>query len=99
MVRDYIQKSLAVTTKLLENEAFLQGAEEASLAISSALKAGNKILIAGNGGSAADSQHFAAELVGRYKKERAAYPAIALTTDTSILTAIGNDYGFEKVFS
>ncbi len=63
------------------------------------LKNGNKVLICGNGGSAADSQHFAAEIVGRFEEERKAYPAIALTTDTSALTAIGNDYGFEKVFS
>lgn len=62
------------------------------------LKGGNKILVAGNGGSAADAQHFAAELVGRYMKERDALPAIALTTDTSILTAIGNDYGYDRVF-
>jgi len=59
----------------------------------------NKLLIIGNGGSAADSQHFAAELVGRYKLERKSLPAIALTTDTSIITAIGNDYGFDYVFS
>lgn len=63
------------------------------------LKSGGKILIAGNGGSAADAQHMSAELVGRYLKNRNAYPAIALTTDSSALTAIGNDYGFEKVFS
>ncbi len=63
------------------------------------LKNGNKVLICGNGGSAADSQHFAAEIVGRFEKERKGYPAIALTTDTSALTAIGNDYGFEKIFS
>ena len=62
------------------------------------LKNGGKILICGNGGSAADSQHFAAELTGRYKTERAPLPAIALSTDTSALTAIGNDYGFEYVF-
>ena len=59
----------------------------------------NKIIIFGNGGSAADSQHFAAELVGRYKIERKSLPAIALTTDTSILTAIGNDYSFDHVFT
>ncbi len=59
---------------------------------------GDKILIFGNGGSAADAQHIAAELTGRYKKERKALPAIALTTDTSALTAIGNDYGYEYVF-
>ncbi len=60
---------------------------------------GKKVLIFGNGGSAADAQHMAAELVGRFKLERKALPAIALTTDTSILTAIGNDYGFERVFA
>ncbi len=64
-----------------------------------ALRRGNKIIILGNGGSAADSQHFAAELVGRFLKNRAALPAIALTTDTSILTAVANDFGYDQVFS
>jgi D-sedoheptulose 7-phosphate isomerase len=63
------------------------------------LKNGGKILIFGNGGSAADAQHIAAELLGRFKTERRALAAIALTTDTSTLTSIGNDYGFERVFS
>lgn len=63
-----------------------------------ALQRGGKILVMGNGGSAADSQHFAAEIVGRFKMERRGLPAVALTTDTSILTAIGNDYGFDAVF-
>tara|TARA_B110000008_G_scaffold246494_1_gene257366 strand:+ start:267 stop:842 length:576 start_codon:yes stop_codon:yes gene_type:complete len=63
------------------------------------LQKGGKILICGNGGSAADAQHIAAELVSRYKTERKGLPAIALTTDSSILTAIGNDYGFNKIFS
>ena len=67
--------------------------------IAGALRGGNRLLIAGNGGSAADAQHIAAEIVGRYKKDRPAYAAIALTTDTSALTAIGNDYGFEQVFA
>ncbi len=67
--------------------------------LSSALKSGGKLLICGNGGSAADAQHFAAELVGRFEKERNGLPAIALTTDTSSLTAIGNDYGFDRLFS
>ena len=62
------------------------------------LKNGNKILLFGNGGSAADAQHIAAELVGRYKTERKGLAAIALTTDTSALTAIGNDYGYDRVF-
>lgn len=60
---------------------------------------GGKLLICGNGGSAADAQHFAAEIIGRFEKERRAYPAVALTTDTSILTAVGNDYGYQEVFA
>lgn len=64
-----------------------------------ALSNGNKILACGNGGSAADSQHFAAELVGRFERDRLPLPAIALTTDTSILTAVGNDYSFNDIFS
>jgi D-sedoheptulose 7-phosphate isomerase len=67
--------------------------------IAGALAAGHKLLLAGNGGSAADAQHIAAEIVGRYKRDRRAYAAIALTTDTSALTAIGNDYGFEQIFA
>ena len=67
--------------------------------INETLLAGGKILLAGNGGSAADAQHIAAELTGRYVKERKALPAIALTVDTSALTAISNDYGYESVFS
>jgi len=63
------------------------------------LKSGNTILLAGNGGSAAEAQHFAAELVGRFRRERPAYAALALTTDTSILTAVGNDYSFDDVFA
>ncbi|GAA0405306.1 MAG: phosphoheptose isomerase [Massilia sp.] len=64
-----------------------------------ALSNGNKILACGNGGSAADCQHFAAELVGRFERERFPLPAIALTTDTSILTAVGNDYSFREIYS
>ena len=67
--------------------------------INQALLNGNKILICGNGGSAADAQHIAAEFTGRFVKERIALPCIALTTDTSALTAIGNDYGFERIFA
>jgi len=70
-----------------------------SKAIAATMKRGGRILICGNGGSAGDAQHFAAELTGRYKKERKGLPAIALTTDTSAITAIGNDYGFEYIFS
>ena len=71
----------------------------AAQAISEALKAGHKLLVFGNGGSAADAQHVAAELVGRFQRERAAMAAIALTVDTSILTAVGNDYSFKQVFA
>lgn len=67
--------------------------------VADALEKGKKLLIMGNGGSAADAQHFAAEIVGRFKLERRAMPAMALSTDTSILTAIGNDYGFDRVFT
>jgi len=72
--------------------------EEAANLCINCLQNGGKILIFGNGGSAADAQHIAAELVGRYKKERKGLSAIALTTDTSALTCIGNDYGFDRVF-
>src|SRR5258706_3072696 len=68
-------------------------------ALAAALKSGKKALACGNGGSAADSQHLAAELVGRFERERPGFPAIALTTDTSALTAIGHDYDFDRVFS
>ena len=73
--------------------------ETACKMIVSTLKNGNKVLIAGNGGSAADAQHIAAELSGRFVKERRALPGIALTTDTSALTSIANDYGYQYVFS
>ena len=67
-------------------------------AVIEALAAGKRIYFAGNGGSAADAQHLAAELVGRFRRERAALPAVALTTDTSVLTSVANDYGYEQVF-
>lgn len=73
--------------------------EEASKMMIKTLQNGNKILLCGNGGSASDAQHIAAELTGRYKSERKGLPGIALTTDTSALTAISNDYGYDKVFS
>lgn len=74
-------------------------AKKIAKVIIDAFRRGNKLMICGNGGSAAQAQHMAAELVGKYKHERRALPAIALTTDTSILTAVGNDIGFEEVFS
>ena len=76
-----------------------QEIEAAGLLIWKTLEAGNKILLCGNGGSAADAQHIAAELVGRYEAQRRSFPAVALTTDTSALTALSNDFGFEEVFA
>ena len=72
--------------------------DAAAAAVAGAVKAGNKVLLCGNGGSAADAQHIAAELMGRFKKERKALAALALTTDTSALTAIANDYEFSEIF-
>lgn len=72
---------------------------EVAIAMQTTIKNGGKILIMGNGGSAADSQHIAAEIVGRFKKERKGMAAIALTTDTSILTSVGNDYGYDYIFA
>ncbi|MPS49698.1 MAG: SIS domain-containing protein [Methylobacillus sp.] len=80
-------------------EPLLPSIADVAQAMRACLAKGGKILLFGNGGSAADSQHIAAEIVGRYKKERRGLPAIALTTDTSILTSVGNDYGFDFIFS
>src|SRR5580704_10515480 len=90
-----IEDHLAVIDLLRDQQSLLQRiAEEMTRAILD----GRKVLWCGNGGSVADSQHLAAELMGRFPRERYAFPSIALTTDTSILTALGNDYGYEKVF-
>lgn len=86
-------------TKILSAEILAEVIVAAGNLIAQSFLANNKILICGNGGSAADAQHFSAELVNRYEMERPALPAIALTTDTSALTSIGNDYSFNEVFS
>jgi len=100
---DYIKSEVAASAqtkqKILEDTAFLEKIAAVITASVAVYKNGKKILIAGNGGSAADAQHFAAELVGRYGFDRPSLPALALTTDTSNLTAIGNDYGYDYVFS
>lgn len=92
-----LKAHIEVFQKLLAEE--LPNIERCGAMILNALEKGNKILICGNGGSAADAQHIAAEFVGRYETERKALPAIALTTDTSALTALANDYDFERIFS
>ncbi len=94
-----ITDSAATKQAILENEPLLNLLTDVARACVDVYKNGKKILIAGNGGSAADAQHFAAELVGRYGFDRPSLPSIALTTDTSALTAIGNDYGYEYIFS
>lgn len=97
LIEKGIGQHLEVFQNLLKNDISL--IEKCGQIIVDAVKRGNKILLCGNGGSAGDAQHIATELVGRYEKERKGLPAIALTTDTSALTAIGNDYGFERIFS
>lgn len=94
---DHVQESIALKQSFFAAEVdhILQQADD----LAERLRRGCKILVCGNGGSAADAQHFAAELTGRYVKERRPLAGIALTTDTSALTAIGNDYGYEQVFS
>lgn len=94
-----IRESLALKQALLEDAALLETVTRAGRAIVSVLERGGKVIFFGNGGSAADAQHLAAELVGRYEFERAALPAIALTVNTSTVTAIGNDHGYETVFA
>ncbi|EON11802.1 MULTISPECIES: phosphoheptose isomerase [Pandoraea] len=89
----------SVETKLAARDALPEYIAAAADVMFEALSNGNKILACGNGGSAADCQHFAAELVGRFERERPELPAIALTTDSSILTAVGNDYNFDAIFS
>jgi D-sedoheptulose 7-phosphate isomerase len=99
LIAAHLKLSLAALERANGDAAMLATAGSITDAIIAALRAGKKLLIIGNGGSAADAQHIAAEIVGRYKKDRPGYAAIALTTDTSALTAITNDYGFEQVFS
>jgi D-sedoheptulose 7-phosphate isomerase len=102
-----VSKGLAGITKAMDDHVNMMDQlksqfgdiEQAAKLIIDALKGGGKVLLCGNGGSAADAQHIAAEIIGRFEVERAAFPAIALTTDTSILTAVGNDYGFDQIFS
>ncbi len=95
-IKDEFSSHLETINKVIETmeESLVQASQ---LAVET-LKNGNKVLLCGNGGSAADAQHIAAELTGRYKTERRGLPGIALTTDTSALTAIGNDYGYDRVF-
>lgn len=98
-IRDQIMKSFEIKKAILENSELMNLVEEVAKKAIEVYKNGNKTLLAGNGGSAADAQHIAGEFVSRFYFDRPGIPSIALTTDTSILTAIGNDYGYEKLFA
>lgn len=97
VIREHLEASIEAKRRVLDQ--ILPSVEAAGRLIVIAALAGKKVLFFGNGGSASDAQHLAAEFVGRYEKERRALPAIALTTDTSILTAVANDYAFDAIFS
>jgi len=98
-IKDQIKKSFETKQAIYENEKLLDKIEEVAKKCVNLYKTDKKTILAGNGGSAADAQHIAAELVGRYGFDRPSIPSLALTTDTSNLTAIGNDYGYNFVFS
>ena len=99
IVRRQLQQSLDTLTKVLHDDAVHRSLLDSATATADAMRNGRKLLVCGNGGSAADTQHVVAELVVRLTVDRPALRAIALTTDSSIFTAIGNDYGFEHIFS
>ncbi len=92
-IAEYIAEGNKARANLEEDKLYELGME-----IGSRMLSGKKLILMGNGGSAADAQHIAAEFVGRFKKERRAFPALALSTNTSVLTAIGNDYSYDKIF-
>lgn len=98
-IKDQIKKSYETKQTIYQDDSLLNKIEEVSRLCVELYKSKNKTILAGNGGSAADAQHIAAELVGRYGFDRPSIPSLALTTDTSCLTAIGNDYGYDKIFS
>lgn len=97
-IRGYIDKSISVKKRLLDDAQCIKNVSEVTELIVNAFQNNGRLFLAGNGGSAGDSQHIAAEFVSRFMFDRPGLPAIALTTDTSALSAIGNDYGFERLF-
>lgn len=99
IIEALLQDSIAVKQAVLADQTLLTAIAEVAQHCIDTLRSGNKLLLAGNGGSASDAQHIAAELVGRFEVDRRGLPAIALTTNASQLTAISNDYGYESVFS
>lgn len=99
IVKQQIAESIEVKSAILADEDLLDNIALAANVVTECYRGGNRLLLAGNGGSASDAQHIAGELVSRFYFDRPGLPAIALTTDTSILTAIGNDYGYERLFA
>jgi D-sedoheptulose 7-phosphate isomerase len=99
IIINQISSSIAVKQDILSNQGLIDIISQATQAVTSAYKLGYKTMLAGNGGSAADAQHIAGEFVSRFYFDRPGLPSIALSTDSSIVTAIGNDYGYEKLFS
>ena len=99
LIKNQIEESVRITSNILSDVSLLGAIDEVVRQFVSALRSGHKVMWAGNGGSAADAQHMAAELVNKFRLERPGMASIALTTDTSILTSIGNDYGYDRVFA
>ncbi len=98
MIKNYIQESINAKLRIIQNNKIITNIERAADLIVNSVNKGGTIFTAGNGGSAADAQHFAGEFVAKFSKERPGIPAVALTTDSSILTAISNDLGYENIF-
>jgi len=99
LIATRITDHIALASTLLQDESYLAAVSSAATALAAALREGNKVLFFGNGGSAADAQHLAAELTGRFLLERRSLPGLALSTNSSAVTAIGNDYGYDEVFA
>lgn len=97
-LRAGIEASIATKQQLLQDEALLKKIVQVGSLMTETVKRGNRVIFAGNGGSAADAQHLAAEFVSRFEFDRPGLPSLSLATDTSMITAIGNDYGYEKLF-
>ncbi len=96
--KEIFNEARSVILDLADSDEAARALSEAAAKVIESIRAGRKVLLCGNGGSASDSQHIASELVGRFRRERDGWPAVALSTDTSILTAVGNDYGYAEVF-
>lgn len=99
IIKQRINDSIQIKTELLNNDVLLNMLDTLAIEIIDSIKNGHKIVLCGNGGSASDALHFAGEIVGRFQKERAAWPAVVLNADIASLTAIANDYGYENVFA